>query len=180
MARLFDLGAGDAHIDAPLVQLGDDIVTTGSITGTASTVKVENDDAQIQDGVDVAADNASVHVAAGTYNESVNLYKAGLQLLGANTGISAVDGTRVAETIVQPNSPGFNVTADDVTIDGFTVDGSLTAGDNGIHVDGVNNFTAINNIVKNNTDTNAGRAASGYTTGIGIFVKGLNWFNRHF
>ena len=54
------LGNGGAHIDAPKVQLGDDIDTTGAITGTASEVDVENDDAEIQDGVDVSANNATV------------------------------------------------------------------------------------------------------------------------
>lgn len=164
------IGSEGVHIDAPLVQLGDDIVTAGNITGTASTVKVENDDAQIQDGVDVSAEGAEITVAAGTYNESVNVNKNGLTLLGANAGTHG-DDARVAESIVMPNSPGFYVTGDDVTIDGFMVDGAGADGNNGIEADGVTNFTAINNIVKNNTDTGAGRSASDWTTGIGILVQ---------
>lgn len=62
-----DLGAGDAAINAPLVQLGDDIVTTGTITGTATSVFVENANAEIGDGVGVAASGATVNIAAGTH-----------------------------------------------------------------------------------------------------------------
>ncbi|MCB1530504.1 MAG: right-handed parallel beta-helix repeat-containing protein, partial [Alphaproteobacteria bacterium] len=122
------LGNGGAHINAPVVHLGDDIDTTGPITGTASTVDVENDDAEIQDGVDVAANNATVNVAAGTYNESVNVNKAGLKLLGNNAGTAGYD-PRDPESIVTGGSPAFTVNADNITIDGFTMDGpTLTYG----------------------------------------------------
>lgn len=142
------LGDGGAFIDAPLVQLGDDIVTTGAITGTASTVKVENDNAQIQDGVDVAVNNATVTVVAGTYAESVNVNKAGLQLLGANAGIKGNDSGRGPESLVTPTSPGFFITANNVVLDGFAVDG----GDEGVLVDGADSVTVKNNVIINTTE----------------------------
>ena len=157
------LGNGGAHIDAPKVQLGDDIDTTGPITGTASEVDVENPDAEIQDGVDVAANNATVNVAAGTYNESVDVDKTGLKLRGANAGLDGKDGSRGPETIVVPNSPAFDVNADDVTIDGFTMTGG--PGDVGVLAENVDRTTIINNIITGQLGPN------GPVLGDGVFLR---------
>ncbi len=64
----------------------------------------------------------TVHVAAGTYDESVTINK-GLTLVGANTGVSGT-ATRGPESLVTRTSgqsgPDFNITtAARVTIDGF-------------------------------------------------------------
>lgn len=88
-----DLVSGDATILTPLVQLGDDIETTGTITGTASTVYVENPDAEIQDGVDVANAGAVVEIKNGTYAENIVIDK--------NLTIS---GESTAGTIITPAS----------------------------------------------------------------------------
>ncbi|MEM9468887.1 MAG: right-handed parallel beta-helix repeat-containing protein [Pseudomonadota bacterium] len=147
-----------------------DAAGLGLVTWQDGSVFVTQQSGSIQRGVDASTVGGNVWVDDGTFAESVNVNKT-VKLYGNNKGISAVDGVRVPETIVMPNSPGFYVTADGVTIDGFTVDGSGASGNNGIEVDGVTNFTAQNNILKNNTDTGSGRSASGFTTGIGIFVN---------
>lgn len=136
------LGAGGASLHANEIDLGADIDGTGVITGTATMVSVLNDDAEINDAVDVAASGATVSVAAGTYNESVTVDKE-LTLEGANAGLAGDDAGRGAESIISPNSPGFYVTADNVTIDGFEVDG----GEVGVHVEGANNVTVSNNYI---------------------------------
>jgi len=158
------LGDGGAHIDAPLVQLGDDIDTAGSITGTASTVKVENDNAQIQDGVDVAANNATVTVAAGTYAEAVSVNKSGLQLLGANAGLNGADLARGPESLVTPTgAPGFLITSDDVVLDGFAVDGGT---------DGVSVSNALRVSVKNNAIMNTADNGIKYVSSNDGFIQG--------
>ena len=131
----------------------------------------------IQNAIDAISNTGTgtgtntINVGAGTWAESVNVDHANLVLNGANAGLHGSDGARGAETIVTPNSPGFYVTADNATIDGFTVDGSGASGNNGIEVDGVNNFKGINNVLMNNTDTGAGRSASSWITGVGVIVK---------
>lgn len=129
----------------------------------------------IQNAIDAILNTGTgtntINVGAGTWAESVNVDHDNVVLKGANAGLHGSDGARGPETIVTPNSPGFYVTADNATIDGFTVDGSGASGNNGIEVDGVNNFKGINNVLINNTDTGAGRSASNWTTGIGVLVK---------
>ena len=73
-------------------------------------------------GVNAVTAGGTVHVAAGTYDESVTINK-GLTLVGANTGVSGT-ATRGPESLVTRTSgqsgPDFNITtAARVTIDGF-------------------------------------------------------------
>ncbi|PCJ95846.1 MAG: hypothetical protein COA45_11710, partial [Zetaproteobacteria bacterium] len=129
------------HFNSPLVNLNGDL-DAPSITGTAITVNVQSDDAQIQDGVDVAAyTGATVNVAAGTYAEDVNVYKE-VTLLGANAGTPGSDA-RVAESIVTPTFTGFNITADNVILDGFKIRNGIT----GVDVDASDNVSILNNII---------------------------------
>ena len=67
----------------------------------------------------------TINVAAGTYNESVDINKT-LNLRGAQAGVDA--RTRVgAESIINSACSPVGITADNVILDGFTVQGSTTA-----------------------------------------------------
>lgn len=145
---------GTAYFDAPTVNLAADVDASSAgtpITGTASTVNVLNDTAEIQDGVDAASTVAStVNVAAGAYNESVNLYKNNMNVRGANYGVSAIDGIRAAESIVDPNSPGFTITGNDVILDGFEITGATGADGYGVYINGGKNAIIRNNEIHDN------------------------------
>lgn len=129
------------HFNAPLVNLNGDL-DAPLITGTATTVNVQSDDAQIQDGIDVATYyGATVNVFAGTYVEDVNVYKE-VMLRGANSGVAGYDA-RGAESRVTPVSTGFNITVDNVVLDGFKIENGTT----GVRVNTADNVSVINNYI---------------------------------
>jgi hypothetical protein len=113
----------------------------------------------IQTGVTKVSSTGTVHVAAGTYNESVTINK-GLTLRGANTGVAGT-GIRAAESLVtrttgQPGSM-FNIaTSAVVTIDGFRAQFNGTAAVGGLlqSVTAGNTLTFKNNLVDNSVYTN--------------------------
>ena len=78
---------------------------------------------KIQDGIDAVA-GSTVHVAAGTYDENIQIDKA-LNLRGANAGVNPVTGTRGPESIIDAGEAdrAVNILANlgVVTFDGFTV-----------------------------------------------------------
>jgi parallel beta-helix repeat protein len=120
----------------------------------------------IQRGVDASDVNGNIWVEDGNFAGDINVNKS-VQLYGAQNGVDARGRTGVPETVIVPNSPGMTITANNVLVDGFTVEN----GTNGIVVDGADNVQLLSNIVNNNTDTNAGRSASNWKTGVGIIVK---------
>ncbi len=134
-----------------------------------------NPEGSIQRAIDLATAGDTIHVAAGTYMETLTINKA-LTLLGPNAGINPITGTRVAEAVISypagivADKDLVSVSADNVTIDGFTLDGKdLAAGlwGEGIYSEG-NNLTVKNNIVKNfrQIGVRAGAAYGGpYYTG---------------
>jgi len=69
----------------------------------------------IQDGIAAAASGGTVHVAAGTYNEDVNLNKS-LTLLGAGASSTTISGP-----IGGASASTITVASSNVTIDGFTI-----------------------------------------------------------
>ncbi len=117
-----------------------------NLKGDATIVNVANT-GLIQNGVDVSATGATVNVAAGTYNESVQVRKS-VTLLGANAGTAGY-ATRGLESIVTPpaGKVGFHIEANDVTIDGFKIDGAS----HGVHVEKFDNAKIQNNIIINNS-----------------------------
>jgi hypothetical protein len=116
----------------------------------------------IQTAVDNATAGDVISVAAGTYDEEVNVVTS-VTLNGpyAGTNFDGQSSDRGGEAIVQPPSgftAAFHIGAADVTIDGFLVDGQETAfyGINNFDTgqsrfETVTNFTIQNNIVKNTT-----------------------------
>jgi len=109
---------GDIVFDAPTVDL-DGNLTADNISGTAMTVNVLSNAAEIQDAVDVAAAGAIVNVGDGTFAGGIVIDKA-LTLIGdgpTNTTVIDVPG----------NSAGLTVISSNVTIDGlrFERDGDV-------------------------------------------------------
>ncbi len=93
LGAAIDLADGAAFFDASTVYLGDDIVTTGAVTGTASLVEVENTDAQIQDGVYVAAAGAEVEIASGTFSEGDIVIDKNMRISGVSKNSTIIDAT---------------------------------------------------------------------------------------
>ncbi len=109
------------------------LISVTTISGDADEANVA-EPGRIQHGVDLAAASATVSVAAGTYNENVNVPPStdGLSLLGANAGISANPNhmmARGAESIVVGQfSVGVPQGANEITVDGFTVQSAAVTG----------------------------------------------------
>lgn len=137
---------GNTKVTATQLELG--LTIDGDISGSSKTVNVLSTKAKIAQGLTAVAENGTVNVAAGTYNEHLVLDKAGVTLNGANAGKSA-NGTRGAETIINPNSPGIEITADGVTVDGLTFADALSSDGYGIFVNGADDVTLQNNIIRN-------------------------------
>jgi hypothetical protein len=115
--------SGALTIQSPTVYLYADL-SAASITGTATNAFVQSTSAQIQDGIDISASGATVHVAAGTFIlTSPNIVNKPLTLLGAQYGVDARTRGVVPETIVSNGDGDFQIEADNVTIDGFTLTG---------------------------------------------------------
>lgn len=138
---------GRSTVNGPTSIITDDT----RINTTADTINVESSDALIQQAISFAdaTDPATINVAAGTYNESVNVNKS-VTLKGAKNGVSGSDAARgTGETIIAPNSPGFHITANNVTVDGFTINNPGGADGYGVWVDGATDTTVSNNVVNN-------------------------------
>jgi uncharacterized repeat protein (TIGR01451 family) len=109
--------------------------------------------ATINHAIGVAAAGETIHVAAGTYAERVNVNKQ-LTLLGAQAGIDARTRSG-AESIINQGAgeTAFNISASNVVIDGFTAEGatSSTTFGFGILVDaGISGAQILNTIIQNN------------------------------
>jgi hypothetical protein len=79
----------------------------------------------IQTAINAADTDDEIQVAAGTFNEEINLNKK-INLKGANAGIAAGanPGTRVLESIID----GGLIVSADATIDGFNIKNGRTSG----------------------------------------------------
>ena len=149
---------GSVTTNAATVTLTADIVAT-TLTGTATVVYVD-DPGSIQDGVNVAATGATVNVAAGTYNELVEIGHS-VTLLGAQHGVDARTGrVAAAESIIDGSGKAgvIHATASHVIIDGFVLQGdaavSATAGGYNAAISvyqappNATGFQAVNNIIQ--------------------------------
>ena len=168
-----NLGSADVLIDAPDVRLGSDINTTGNLSGTATLVAVENNTAQIQDGVDIAkSGNATlVNIAAGTYNESVTIEKA-LILSGAGRDATIISAGLVNNGVTIDGDVGsFNR----VYIRNLGFDGNL----NGVDVKSTVNANEVligGSKFTNNADTGVLIRDGGATGGLNKFTMGYSEF----
>lgn len=167
------IGTGNLNVQANTINLNSKLNGyTGAVSGllndarltsTAGTVNVLSNAAKIQQGLDLVDDNATVNVAAGTYNESLTINDKNVTLKGAKAGIAGDHASRGSgETIIAPNSPGIYITASGATIDGLTITGA----DNGIHADFGDTGAATT--IKNNIIT--GSTQNG--------ILGQTWHNQ--
>jgi hypothetical protein len=149
----------------------------------------------IQSAVDAAAPGDTIEVCAGTYNENVDVNKAGLTLNGAQAGNpfagrtfagsseSTVDGANVTAGIA-----AITITAADVTIDGFSVTNPVASGAAfGITVKtGGNDALITNNIIDTVTSPDTGgvgtaqavylenSASNGGADNVGVIANKIN------
>ncbi len=175
------LVAGDVSVTADQVDLGTDITTFGTISGDVDVVNVENDTAEIQDGVSMATSGGTVNVGAGTYYGPIEIDKA--------ITISGVDRNTTF------------ITTDFATQNAFTIDGNIGGGDitiSNMHVhdaahgiDVVNTTTNLHSLTidnmnfhsndRNGININGGRSAT-YSNAAGganyIHITNSNFLNN--
>jgi hypothetical protein len=144
LAELYTaLGASSSAITITNVSSGNTVIAPGQT---------------IQSRIDAATAGATIVVPAGSYTENLTVNKA-LTLLGANSGIDAVSGTRGAESVITGR---ILVTASDVKVDGLKITNptySTASSIHGIQVFGngptISNIVLSNNIISeiNNSTT---------------------------
>ena len=156
------IGEGEIVPDMPMIDFEEG--PTAEISGTAMTVNVLSNAAEIQDGVDVAADGATVNVGDGTFAGGIVIDKP-LTLIGDGfTNTTIVD--------VADNDVGKTITSSGVTIDGFLFRGD---GDpvnaTGVLVDGSGG--PLDNILIGDANSDSqGNRFTGLTTGLRIDNSG--------
>lgn len=99
---------------------------TPGFQGDFSSLWVDDDSPQkgggghIQEGIDMVT-GSTVHVAAGTYLEALNITTPGLEIIGDDEATVIVDPTGMAF-----DNAGIYVNADDVTLQSFTLNSTVT------------------------------------------------------
>jgi len=109
--------------------------------------------ATIQHGIDTVADGGTVHVAAGTYTESIDVNKF-ITLEGAGAGSTIIDAGGSFNTVVEIGPPiSMHITA---SISGVTIqNGSQDAG-GGIFIYSPHTLSLDDCTVRNNTASSGG------------------------
>lgn len=158
-----------------------DQATSGRVLWMAGRLYVTTSTLGIGRGVSAAGSGFAIDVAAGTYDEQVVVNKL-LTLRGPNSGISAFNGTRVAEATVvsttgSPAVPLINVTAANALVDGFTLSADVATTAGGVHATAAgaaNGLQVLNNFI---VCTNPG-AGVGFQAGKhGVYVDGTTGAN---
>lgn len=106
----------------------------------------------ISKGIELADEGATVNVAAGSYSEQLSVSKP-VALIGANAGVSAVSGSRAAESILSASGPivYFDAAAAGSRLDGFKLTGASNDQNNGVINCAANDLAITNNIVDGNS-----------------------------
>lgn len=131
---------GNTKITAKSVDL--DATIAGTVEGSAKEVNVLSNAAKISQGLDIIDTFGTINVGDGTYNDHLVVSKKGVTLKSVNGA---------SKTTVIPNSPGVTIVADNVTVDGFTFTGATGLDGYGIFINGGNQATIKNNVIKNNS-----------------------------
>jgi hypothetical protein len=130
---------------------------------------------------------ATLHVAAGTYQEQVIVPQiaAGLDLIGAGAGVTTIDASSVAlngGAIKLPQGSGFTIAG--FTIRGGTYEGSGSPG-GAIRGYGANGFSepltsavVENNIIRNNYSYGYGYTGGGVSLGANSIVRNNSFVNN--
>jgi parallel beta-helix repeat protein len=100
--------------------------------------------ATIQNGSLAVYEDGTVHVAAGIYHETVDIYKS-LTLLGEGRDVVTVDAQGAMDNV-------FSVNADYVTISGFNITGADRCSYAGVYVDRTNHCEISHNTITGNGD----------------------------
>ncbi len=136
--------SGEGSISVRQNQAEDDIIDvarTSSFTAYPTPI-----DDGIQNAIDAISNTGTgtntVTVGAGSFG-AVEINHANLTLRGANAGIHGSDA-RGAETIINPNSPGIHITADNAVVNGVAVVGGTAEG---ILVDNADNVVVTNSVI---------------------------------
>lgn len=160
--RTLTMGNGNLSVDANTVNLsariyeknGTTELGDARISSNADLVNVLSNSASVQQGVWLADDagGATVDVAAGTYNESVDIAKS-LTLKGVNGGVSGTSASRdLNETILKGvNNYTLYITANDVTVNGLTIAGAISGDGDAVWTQNADDLDFKNNRVLNAT-----------------------------
>ncbi|MBM4368013.1 MAG: right-handed parallel beta-helix repeat-containing protein [Deltaproteobacteria bacterium] len=92
------------------------------------SIRVPADYPEIQDAIAAAAEGDVICVDAGTYEENVEVYRAGITLEGAGPGLSIIDGDARHRAVTINYANG-------VTLRGFTLTNGAVYGGSGVAVD---------------------------------------------
>lgn len=128
---------GNTKITATQLDLG--LTIDGDVSGSAKSVNILSSSAKIAQGLDMVSTGGKITVAGGTYNEHLVVDTAGVTLTSKTGEI----------VLINPNSPGVEITADDVTVNGLTFANALGSNGYGIFVNGGDNATLTNNTILN-------------------------------
>lgn len=178
---------GPAPYYVPAVQFNASTCTTDcyvSVSGDDSNSGLSGSPfATMTHAIATVSTGGTVHVAAGTYNETVVVTKP-LTLSGANAGISAAGpAIRGAESVIADpyasgNDVSLEIASPNVTVDGFSVQQATPVTCNscasfGIEVDPTSsNATVQNNIVSGMTTSGTVGSPAGNPIGIYVAANG--------
>lgn len=150
---ILDAEGGDIDLHQSAVFYGDQdsLRTTdgGTITLNQNKVGIYG---SLQTAIDAVKNDGdglnTVTVGAGTYKESITVAESNFLIKGANNYNIAPDSAfRGDESVIDPNSPGFHITGDNVELNGLSITGATGADGYGVWVDGADNAKIYDTII---------------------------------